>query len=158
MVARDRARLHGLPGDRDGAPLVDRAKRRPLAQEPATGDRAPRERLHGGSRRKTARSFRQLRDAAASGVVGALWELEYALDTLRADGVILLANYVGKYLGEAAFEPLWAELDRRQAVVVVHPGQPPLPTAAGVAGPPVDYPFARTRTAVQLVLYGIVEP
>jgi 6-methylsalicylate decarboxylase len=90
-------------------------------------------------------------------VDGALRELEHALDTLRADGVILLANYAGKYLGDAAFEPLWAELDRRQAVVFVHPGQPPLPTVAGVAGPLVDYPFDTTRTAVQLVLNGVVE-
>jgi 6-methylsalicylate decarboxylase len=90
-------------------------------------------------------------------VDGALQELEHALDTLRADGVILLANYAGTYLGDAAFEPLWAELDRRHAVVFVHPGQPPLPTAAGVAGPLVDYPFDTTRTAVQLVLNGIVD-
>jgi predicted TIM-barrel fold metal-dependent hydrolase len=87
----------------------------------------------------------------------ALWELEHALDTLRADGVILLANYAGKYLGDAAFEPIWSELDRRQAVVFVHPGQPPLPTAAGVAGPLVDYPFDTTRAAVQLALNGIVD-
>ena len=46
-------------------------------------------------------------------VDGALRELEHALDTLRADGVILLANYAGKYLGDTVFEPLWAELDRR---------------------------------------------
>src|ERR1700736_3843262 len=49
-------------------------------------------------------------------VDGALRELEHALDTLRADGVILLANYAGKYLGDTGFEPLWAELDRPQAV------------------------------------------
>jgi aminocarboxymuconate-semialdehyde decarboxylase len=90
-------------------------------------------------------------------VDGALRELEHALDTLRADGVILLANYSGKYLGDAAFEPLWAELDRRQAVVFVHPGQPPLPIVAGVAGALVDYPFDTTRTAVQLVLNGVVD-
>jgi predicted TIM-barrel fold metal-dependent hydrolase len=88
---------------------------------------------------------------------GALRELEHALDSLRADGVILLANYAGKYLGDAAFEPLWAELDRRQVAVFVHPGQPPLPTAAGLAGPLVDYPFDTTRAAVQLVLNGIVD-
>jgi 6-methylsalicylate decarboxylase len=90
-------------------------------------------------------------------VDGALQELEHALGTLRADGVIVLANYSGKYLGEAAFEPVWAELDRRQAVVYVHPGQPPLPTAAGLAGPLVDYLFDTTRTAVQLVLNGIMK-
>jgi 6-methylsalicylate decarboxylase len=90
-------------------------------------------------------------------VDGAVRELEYALDTLRADGVILLANYGQKYLGDAAFEPLWAVLHRRQAVVFVHPGQPPLPTVQGVAGPLVDYPFDTTRAAVQLVLNGILE-
>lgn len=90
-------------------------------------------------------------------VDGALRELEYALDTLRADGVILLANLAGKYLGDAAFEPLWAELDRRRAVVFVHPGQPPLHTVTGVAGPLVDYPFDTTRAAVQLVLNGVVD-
>jgi predicted TIM-barrel fold metal-dependent hydrolase len=90
-------------------------------------------------------------------VDGAVRELEYALDTLRADGVILLSNYGQKYLGDTALEPLWAELHRRQAVVFVHPGQPLLPTVDGVAGPLVDYPFDTTRTAVQLVLNGIVE-
>src|SRR6266478_2118180 len=88
-------------------------------------------------------------------VEGAISELEYALDTLRADGVILLGNYAEKYLGDAVFEPLWAELDHRQAVVFLHPGLP-LPPATGVAGPLVDYPFDTTRTAVQLVLNGIV--
>jgi aminocarboxymuconate-semialdehyde decarboxylase len=88
-------------------------------------------------------------------------ELAYALDTLRADGVVLLANYAGKYLGDTAFEPFWAEVDRRKAVVSVHPGktlgQPTLPAAAGVASPLIDFPFETTRTAVQLVLNGIVE-
>ena len=90
-------------------------------------------------------------------VDGALRELEYSLDKLGADGVILLANYGQKYLGDSAFEPLWAGLHHRQAVVFVHPGQPPLPTVDGVAGPLVDYPFDTTRAAVQLVLNGIIE-
>src|ERR1700737_3551044 len=88
---------------------------------------------------------------------GALRELDHSLDTLQADGVVLLANYAGEYLGDATFEPLWAALDRRQAVVFIHPGQPALPTATGVAGPLVDYPFDTTRTAVQLVLNGVVD-
>ena len=89
-------------------------------------------------------------------VDGALSELEYACDALRADGVILLGNYADKYLGDATFEPLWAELNRREAVVFVHPGLP-LSPAVGLAGPLVDYPFDTTRTAVQLVLNGIVD-
>jgi 6-methylsalicylate decarboxylase len=54
-----------------------------------------------------------------------------------------------------------AELHRREAVVLVHPGsapgQPPFQSADGVASPLVDFPFETTRTAVQLVLNGVVE-
>ena len=94
-------------------------------------------------------------------VDGALAEIEYALGTLHADGVVLMASYAGKYLADPDFEPLWAELDRRQAVVFEHPGdtpgQPPLPPAAGVAPPMADFPFQTTRTAVQLVLNGVMD-
>jgi 6-methylsalicylate decarboxylase len=89
-------------------------------------------------------------------VDGAFFKLEYALDTLQADGIVLLGNYAERYLGHAAFDPLWAEPDHRKAVVFVHPGLP-LPPVDGVAGPLVDYPFDTTRTAVQLVLNGIVD-
>jgi predicted TIM-barrel fold metal-dependent hydrolase len=94
-------------------------------------------------------------------VGGAVEELGHALDTLHADGVVLMASYAGKYLGDPAFEPLWAELDRRHAVVFEHPGdtpgQPPLPPAAGVAPPMIDFPFETTRTGVQLVLNGVLD-
>jgi aminocarboxymuconate-semialdehyde decarboxylase len=90
-------------------------------------------------------------------IEGALTELGHALDTLRADGIILLSNYAGQYLGEPIFEPLWAELDRRHALVFVHPGMPAIEKAQGVAAPIVDYPFDTTRAAVQLVLNGVVD-
>jgi 6-methylsalicylate decarboxylase len=94
-------------------------------------------------------------------VDGAIAEAAYALDSLHADGVVVMASYEGKYLGDPAFEPLWAELDRRHTVVFEHPGatpgQAPLPPAAGVAAPMVDFPFQTTRTAVQLVLNGVVD-
>ena len=65
-------------------------------------------------------------------IEGTLEELRYAFDALRVDGVLVLANYQGRYLGDPIFEPLWAELNRRQAVVLIHPGvtpgQPPFPT------------------------------
>ncbi len=70
-------------------------------------------------------------------VDGALRELEYAFDTLNADGVVLLSNYAGHYLGDPAFGPLWAELERRSAVVFIHPAKPAIPVIVGIPGPTV---------------------
>jgi 6-methylsalicylate decarboxylase len=86
----------------------------------------------------------------------ALRELEYAFDTLGADGVVLLSNYAGRYLGDPVFDPLWTELDRREAVVFIHPAKPVIPVIEGVPVPIVDYPFDTTRTAVHLVMNGVM--
>jgi predicted TIM-barrel fold metal-dependent hydrolase len=88
-------------------------------------------------------------------VEGALAELERAFRDLKADGIILLSNYEGRYLGDPAFEELWRELDRRKAVAFVHPGKPAIAIIDGIPSPIVDYPFDTTRTAVQLVLNGV---
>jgi len=89
-------------------------------------------------------------------VDGTLAEIDHAFDTLKADGVVLLSNYGGTYLGDPAFESVWAELDRRRAVVFIHPAMPALNTVPGMPGPLLDYPFDTTRTAVQLVLNGVI--
>ena len=89
-------------------------------------------------------------------VDGAVAEAAYALDVLKADGVVLLSNAGGRYLGEAAFEPLWAELDARAAVVFIHPTEPPMPMLPGLGSPLVDYPFDTTRTAVHMVANGVL--
>lgn len=54
-------------------------------------------------------------------VEGALQELEYAIDTLKLDGVALLSNVEGHYLGDPAYNELFAELNRRKMVVFIHP-------------------------------------
>jgi aminocarboxymuconate-semialdehyde decarboxylase len=41
-----------------------------------------------------------------------------------AVGVMVIAN-AGRSLTEPAFEPVWAEIDRRALPVLVHPGEPP---------------------------------
>ncbi|CAB3751334.1 amidohydrolase [Burkholderia sp. MSh2] len=89
-------------------------------------------------------------------VDGTLAEIDFAFDTLEADGVVLLSNYGGKYLGDAAFDPVWAALDRRHAVVFIHPAKPAIDVLTGMPGPLLDYPFDTTRTALQLVLNGVI--
>jgi 6-methylsalicylate decarboxylase len=51
----------------------------------------------------------------------ALSEVAYGVDVLKAQGVGLFTSYAGHWLGDTQFDPLFAELQRRGAVVFVHP-------------------------------------
>jgi 6-methylsalicylate decarboxylase len=89
-------------------------------------------------------------------VEGAIAEAVYALDELHADGVVLLSNAHGRYLGDPAFAPLWAELDARAAVVFIHPTEPPMDRLEGLPSPLLDFPFDTTRTALHMVAHGVM--
>ncbi|KAK1760150.1 hypothetical protein QBC47DRAFT_366524 [Echria macrotheca] len=85
----------------------------------------------------------------------AIAEIEYAFDTLGADGVTLFTRYGpnGTYLGNAAVEPVWKELDRRGATVFVHPTHPVNTELVNplMPQPVVDYPHETTRTALDMI-------
>jgi aminocarboxymuconate-semialdehyde decarboxylase len=85
-------------------------------------------------------------------VDGALRALEYGLDTLKLDGVVLFSNARGIYLGDARFRPLFDELERRGAVVFVHPTASPDPTARRLGLPDtlIDFTADTTRAVAQL--------
>lgn len=50
-----------------------------------------------------------------------LKEVAYAYDTLKADGIGLFTSYGDTWLGNPAYRPVMEELNRRNAVVHVHP-------------------------------------
>ena len=78
-----------------------------------------------------------------------------ALDDLNADGVVLLANSAGTYLGEEGQDPLWTVLNERAAVVFIHPADLPGPTVPGVVPFAADFLLDTTRAAYLLVRNGI---
>jgi predicted TIM-barrel fold metal-dependent hydrolase len=89
-------------------------------------------------------------------VDGALAEMAYALDTLGADGVILLSHQNGVYVGDPKGEPLYAEMDRRGVVCFVHPTIPPyLPGGLDLRLWPAyfEYAFDTTRVAGNLIYH-----
>jgi predicted TIM-barrel fold metal-dependent hydrolase len=85
-------------------------------------------------------------------VDGALDALTYALDALGLDGVVVFSNSNGVYLGDARFEPVFAELNRRGAVVFVHPTASPDPSAhhLGLPDSLIDFTADTTRAVAQM--------
>jgi aminocarboxymuconate-semialdehyde decarboxylase len=85
-------------------------------------------------------------------VDGALAELAYALDDLRLDGLVLFSNARGIYLGDPLLTPLFDELQRRAAVLFVHPNPSPDPSAHALGLPDslIDYPADTTRGIARL--------
>ena len=83
-----------------------------------------------------------------------LREAAFCLDHLNVDGFIIFTNYDGAYLGDERFVPLFEELDRRKAVVFIHPTDPPLPAAPIAPASVMEFPFETTRTATSLILAG----
>ena len=87
---------------------------------------------------------------------GSLAQIEYALDQAKADGIGLLANFGGKWLGDPSFAPVMDELNRRQAIIYVHPTFTPCVTNTipGAAMQLLEFPFETTRTIANLVMSG----
>jgi predicted TIM-barrel fold metal-dependent hydrolase len=82
-----------------------------------------------------------------------LKEISYAFDTLKADGVGLLSSYGNHWLGDATFRPVMDELNRRGAVVYVHPTDAPCcqELIAGAQPGAVEYNTDTARTIFSLL-------
>jgi predicted TIM-barrel fold metal-dependent hydrolase len=86
-------------------------------------------------------------------------ELEYAMDELHLDGVVLLSNSDGLYLGDPELEEFFAELNRRRLVVFLHPDDPPFAEMKKPDVPVVhiEWPFDTTRAVANMVYNGVLD-
>lgn len=101
------------------------------------------------------RRFAGLAALPLPNVADALEEVERAFDELGLDGVALLTNARGIYLGDSRLAPVLDELNRRGAYVFLHPDSPPV--APPLSDYPVwlhEFPFETTRAVVDLVYSG----
>lgn len=89
-------------------------------------------------------------------VAAALKEIDHAFEVLKTDGIGLMTNYGDRYLGHAEFAPVFDELNRRKAVVYVHPTScscsrgllPDEPDSL------IEFPHDTTRTVASLLFSG----
>ncbi len=91
---------------------------------------------------------------------GSLAEIEHSLDALGMDGVVLMSSQCdGTYLGDPKYDALFDELNRRKAVVFVHPATPltskALPLTAPMAA--AEYVFDTSRAILNLVWSGTAQ-
>ena len=91
-------------------------------------------------------------------VDGCLKEIAYAYDTLQMDGVHLLTSYDGRWPGDPSFDPVFAELNRRNAVVFIHPTAPDCCGSLNTGAPPsiLELPFDEARAVASLIFNGAV--
>lgn len=92
-------------------------------------------------------------------VDAAIAELAYALDTLKLDGITLPTSCGNRYLGDPDFDELINELDRRAAVVFMHPY---IPREASrprsvLPGSLVEFVFETTMAVSNLLFTGTME-
>jgi predicted TIM-barrel fold metal-dependent hydrolase len=89
-------------------------------------------------------------------VDGALSEIAYALDQLKADGVGLSTSYGNMFLGDPDFKPVMDELQRRRAIVYVHPARQNCckTLTPQVPGSLTEYPQDTDRTVMSLLFSG----
>jgi predicted TIM-barrel fold metal-dependent hydrolase len=89
-------------------------------------------------------------------VAGTLQEIEYAIDTLKADGVQLMTSYGDQWLGDPEYDEVFAELNRRKALVYVHPLAAPCATGLmeWVPDALIEYPHDTSRAVLSLLFSG----
>jgi 6-methylsalicylate decarboxylase len=92
-----------------------------------------------------------LRESDAS-----LKEIEYAFDTLKCDGVVVMTNSGDKWPGDPLFAPVFDELNRRKSAVFLHPSVANCcrNIMPGIGEGVIEYDFDTTRAVTSLLFSG----
>jgi predicted TIM-barrel fold metal-dependent hydrolase len=87
---------------------------------------------------------------------GTLREIAYALDVLNADGIGLMTSYGDKWVGDPAFDPVFEELNRRKALVHIHPlaANCSMGLMSWVPDALIEYPHDTSRAILGLMFSG----
>lgn len=86
-------------------------------------------------------------------------EIEYSLDTLKADGIGMLTSYGDKWFGDPYFAPILEELNRRKAVIYTHPTSANCCRNAlpGIPDTAIEYGTDTSRAIVRTVFSGTAQ-
>lgn len=93
-------------------------------------------------------------------IEAAISEVNYAYDVLNADAVKLPSNADGIYLGDERYNPLFDTLNKRKAVVLIHPTAPkkyPDGCFTSVPLPLFEFIADTTRAVINLITSGTLE-
>ena len=91
---------------------------------------------------------------------GCLREIEYAADTLKVDGFFHMTSYDDGWAGDDRWAPVYQELNRRKAIVHVHPQGPACCGGLTIArkvpneGAMIEFGADTTRVIANLVFSG----
>lgn len=93
-------------------------------------------------------------------VTASVEEIRYAMDVLHADGFTLPTNTRGVYLGNPCLNPIFAELNKRKAVVAIHPNAPsvvPENVLENLPLPLMEFFFDTARAVTNMILQGTLK-
>ena len=108
---------------------------------------------------KYPKKFGQMGGMPLPDLDGSLREIEYAYDTLKVDAIGIHSNdNQGRWPGDPYFEPMWQELNRRNAIVYMHPLAPPCcgNLKYGPAASMLEFDFDVTRGVASIVVNGVM--
>jgi predicted TIM-barrel fold metal-dependent hydrolase len=105
---------------------------------------------------KHPKRFGMFATLALPDVAGSLAEIRHACENLNTDGFCLMSSYANRYPGDPAFAPVFDELQRRKAVVFVHPTASDASKGLlpGIPASTMEFVLDTTRAVMSLLYSG----